>query len=171
MAETHALGPCIFEFKPIGTGETITITHTDEEADTTVSSEVSIFEILADQALGPVYSKLSNVAVTVNASIYLDMEKVSGLTAEWTKGATGYGLGNIGAVQPVFQLTVKPIGATEPKDWLVLPYCRVKSDMNIGLKKEGKALFALTVTGASDERATEKTYGLVVTTGDFTKVS
>ncbi|MGL6024102.1 MAG: hypothetical protein ACRC0F_05745 [Cetobacterium sp.] len=167
MAEIHALGPCEFEFKPIGSGEVITITHTDEEADTTIASEVTIFEILADQALGPVYSRLSNVSIVVNASIYLDFEKVVGLTAEWDKGTTGFALGNIGAVQPVFELTIKPKGTSTPKEWLVLPYCRVKSDMNIGLKKEGKALFALTVTGASDERATEKTFGKVITTGDY----
>lgn len=171
MAEKHAIGPCTFEFKPLGLGETIIINHTDEDADTTLTSEVTMFEIFADQALGPVYSRLSGLTVGVNASIYFNPELASELTAEWEKGATGYGLGNIGATQPIFELTIKPKGTTEPADWLVLPYCRVKADTDIGLKKEGKALMALTVTGSSDERAEEKTFGLVLTTGDFTKVT
>ncbi|MGL6023322.1 MAG: hypothetical protein ACRC0F_01785 [Cetobacterium sp.] len=173
MAEIHALGPCTFEFKMLDTvgAEPLVITHTDEEADTNITSEVTIFEIMADQALGPVYSKLANVTAVLNASIFLDYEKLAELTAEWTKGATGFALGNVGAVQPIFELIVKPLGKTEAKDWLVMPYCRVKSDTSIGLKKEGKALAALTVTGSSDERKTEKTFGMVITTGDFNKLS
>ncbi|MGL4998330.1 MAG: hypothetical protein ACRC5T_05120 [Cetobacterium sp.] len=169
----HALGACTFEFKPLtGTElETIILTHTEQEADTTLATETTLFEIFADQALGPVYSRLSNLTATLTTSIFFEPEIVSDLTAEWKKGTTGFGLGNIGAEQPAFELTIKPKGSTEPADWLVMPYCRVKSDTNIGLKKEGKALINLTVTGSSDERAEEKTFGLVITTGDFTKVS
>ncbi len=167
-----AIGPCTFSFKLIGgSAETVDILMTEEEADTTLSSEVSIFEILADQAIGPVHSQISGITVTMNASIFFNPETASMLTAEWEKGATGFALGNVGGVPPVFELTIKPKGSTEPSQWYVMPYCRVKCDTNITMKKEGKALMALTVTGSSDERAEEKTYGKVLTTGDFTKVS
>ncbi|MGL5051133.1 MAG: hypothetical protein ACRC6E_10985 [Fusobacteriaceae bacterium] len=167
----YALGACTFEFKPLGGTalETVTITHTEQEAETTLSTETTLFEIFADQALGPVYSRLSNLTATLTTSIFFEPEIVSQLTAEWRKGSSGFGLGNIGEEQPVFELTIKPKGTTTPEDWMVMPFCRVKSDLNIGLKREGKALINLTVNASSDERTDNETFGLLLTTGNFTR--
>lgn len=173
MAKAYSLGPCTLEFKPrTGSGvETIIITETFEDDDTKLTSTVSPFEIKIDQALGPVLSKVANVEASLACSIPFDPEVASKLCAEWEKGATGFALGNIGAVSEVFELTIKPKGSTEPADWLVAPHVTVKADTSVDFKKEGLSKFAITVMFASDERAAEKTFGKVLTTGDYTKVS
>ncbi|MGL5964639.1 MAG: hypothetical protein ACRCZ2_09645, partial [Fusobacteriaceae bacterium] len=58
---------------------------------------------------------------------------------------------------------------TDSSDWLVLPYCRVKTDLNVGMSKEGKSLKGITVTASSDENKASDTFGLIMVTGDYQK--
>lgn len=162
MAEKLSLGPCTFKIEQVeggGPSSPVTISHTNEDEDTTLSTEIETFEIRADQQYTPLESRISKINAAIETSIFLDYETLEKICSEWTKGSSGFKLGGVGVKPRIVKVTVIPQGASETnKEHIVFDKAIISSSLNLSLKKEGIANVKLTITSVGED---------VLKTGDY----
>lgn len=171
--EHYSLGVCSLEFVPFGVTESesnkVVIEKTMEESDTKLTTTTTMFEVKIDQAIGNVHESIANIEGIFTCSIPYDLELASKLSADWTAGSAGFGLGNIGADATRFKMTIKPKGSSTASEWIVCPNVTVTNVVEVNFKKTGLSKINLTIKLSSDESTDSLVKGFIFYTGNFVK--